>query len=132
MPPLPGLLRANAASCLGFGALFVIAPDAVARFLSEDPAPPALMRALGALLLVNGAHLLRAARRPRPWLAEIVYFAAGDLLWVIGTLALALAGLWITTAPGLAAALGVAALVGRFGLLQARAARALARAAPAP
>lgn len=109
------VLRANAASCLIFGALFLIAPGAVAGFLGRPPGW--LIAALGAVLLMNGAHLLWAARRGARQ-AELLYFALGDGAWVAGTLLLILSGTWITTTGGVLAALAVAVAVGSFGVLQ--------------
>ena len=116
---ITNVLRANATSCLVFGALFLALPAPVAGFLGSPPVW--LVAALGAVLLVNGAHLLWAAKRG-PGRVELLYFALGDAAWVAGTLALIASGTWITTGAGIAAALAVAAPVGVFALLQWKAA----------
>ena len=109
---------ANAASCLGFGLLFVAASTPVAAFLGTAPAPVVL--GLGVGLILNGIWLLLTARKPAPTRVEILQFVAGDAMWVLATLALILMGLWITTTAGIIAALLVAAMVGIFGWLQWR------------
>jgi hypothetical protein len=116
---ITNVLRANAASCLGFGVLFLALPGPVAGFLGTPPAW--LVAALGAVLLLNGAHLLWAAKRG-PGRVELLYFALGDAAWVAGTLALIASGTWITTGAGVMAALAVAPPVGLFAVLQWRAA----------
>jgi len=113
------LLRLNAASCVLFGALFVLAPGAVARFLGAAPASLILVLGLG--LLANGGHLLWAARRTVPAVL-LKYFALLDALWVVATAVLILAGLWITSPGGIVAALVVAVTVAALGLMQWRAA----------
>lgn len=118
MPSLKTILRMNAASCIGFGALFVIAPGIVAAFLGTPPAPNILIVVLGAILIVNGVHLLHTSLRPAAprWL--VLYFSAGDAVWVAMTAALIAAGVWITSTPGILAAVAVALAVGGLGLAQ--------------
>jgi len=112
---LATLLRLNGASCLGFGAAFLLGPAAVAAFLGA--VPPWILVALGLGLLGNGLHLVAAARRrPRDW--EIRWFSTGDAAWVALTLAILAAGGWITTPLGQAAAAAVAVGVGALGALQ--------------
>jgi len=112
---LATLLRLNAVSCLVFGALFVTAPGGVAAFIGV--APGWVILALGLGLLVNGAHLLWAARRqPRCW--EVRYFSLGDAAWVALTLTVLAAGAWVTAPAGQAAAAAVAVGVGALGALQ--------------
>jgi len=118
MPSLRHVLAANAASCFSFGAVFALLPDTVARFLAVEPAPELLVRGLGLVLILNGAHLAIAHRRTAPRRMEILYFCLGDIAWVVTTLGLIAAELWITSTPGIAAALGVAVLVGLFAALQ--------------
>lgn len=118
MYSLPMALRLNAASCLGFGLLFAIAPGASADFLGAMP--PALVRAIGLLLALNGLHLAWASLRRVPR-AELMYFVFGDLAWVSLTALVLGIGGWITTAAGVAAAVAVAVCVGAFGVLQAAA-----------
>lgn len=118
MTALKTILRLNAASCIGFGALFVAAPTAAAAFLGAPPAPDMALWVLGALLIFNGLHLLHASLRANPPKALVLYFSAGDFLWVAGTVVLVAAGVWITTPAGIAAAAAVAAAVGGMGLAQ--------------
>ena len=113
------VLQANAASCLGFGALFAALPGPVAEFLGSPPVW--LIRVTGAVLLVNGAHLLWTARRG-PGRAALIYFALGDAAWVAATVLLVAGGIWITTPGGILAAVAVALPVGTFGYLQWKAA----------
>jgi hypothetical protein len=132
MTSIKTILRINAASCIGFGGLFVASPDAVASFLGTAPAPKAVILVLGALLMLNGAHLLYTsigAHVPKPL---VLYFSTGDVLWVLATVALVATGKWITTTPGIVAALAVAAAVGAMGLAQLAVVRRGARTAPPP
>ena len=115
---LKQILIANAASCLGFGALFLLRADATARTLGS--APVIVLQILGAGLLVNGLHLLWAARQDHPSRPLVHYFAAGDAAWVLGTLALLANGIWITTILGTILALSVAGFVAACGLGQIR------------
>ncbi len=119
MIALKTTLRLNAASCIGFGVLFVAAPRAVAAFLGAPPAPATVVLAVGAILIINGLHLLYTSLRSDPPRLLVLYFSGGDLLWVVATAALISAGIWVNTGPGIAAAAAVAAMVGAFGLAQA-------------
>jgi len=116
MISLAFVLRLNAASCLVFGALFMSIPSTVASVLGN--ASPAVLFGLGAVLFVNGAHLLLASIRTRPFTAEILWFSMGDMAWWLVTLTLIAAGVWITTPPGIALALLVALCVAALGLGQ--------------
>jgi len=119
MPNITSIMRANAASCLAFGVLFITAPAGVAGFLGPgDPAPALLIAALGIALVANGCHLLWAARRDPPARTLVVYFTAGDFAWAAATLILVVGGVWITSIPGIVAALAIAAVVGAFGIAQ--------------
>lgn len=124
MIPVRRIMRANALSCLGFGALFAAIPGAVAGFLAVEPAPEAVLRGLGLVLIVNGTHLAVAAGRTRLSRAEILWFTAGDAAWVLATLGLIGAGIWIDRPAGIAAALAVGAIVAGFAVAQGRALRA--------
>lgn len=121
MLALASILALNATSCVVFGLLFVALPGAVAAFLGVPPAPAWVIATIGALLLVNGAHLAWAARQRAPHRALVLYFCGGDMAWVVATLALIAGGLWITSPGGIAVALIVAAGVGAMGVLQWRA-----------
>jgi hypothetical protein len=118
MLTLKTLLRINAASCLGFGALFIALPQRVTAFLGAPPAPTVLLIILGALLIINGVHLLHTSCQALPPKALILYFSGGDFAWVVGTLALIAGGLWITRPAGVTAALLVGTGVGAMGLMQ--------------
>ena len=118
MVTLKNILRANAASCLGFGTVFIIAPAYIAHFLGSPAAPDITLIILGVVLVFNGLHLLWASSKSSPSERLIIYFSSGDFLWVIATLFLILVGLWITTTSGIIAAIAVAVVVGAFGLLQ--------------
>ena len=118
MPALKTILRMNAASCLCFGALFMAAPGPVAAFLGVPPAPDTLILLLGAVLALNGLHLLHTSFRPELPRLLVLYFSAGDFLWVAITAALIATNLWITTAAGIAVAIVVALAVGGMGLAQ--------------
>jgi hypothetical protein len=117
---LRSTLRWNALSCLSFGTLFALAPGAVASFLAHDPAPEWLVRIVGLVLVLNGAHLLWAARAGRVRPLEVLYFSAGDVLWVLGTLILIASGLWVQTLHGVVIAAVVAVMVATFAVLQVR------------
>lgn len=119
MVSLKNVMRANATSCLTFGGLFALQPSQVANFLGgASPAPQIYILILGILLILNGLHLLWASRIPMPQKKLILYFSAGDYLWVIGSIGLIVSGVWITTAGGVLVASTVAVVVGLFGVLQ--------------
>lgn len=108
----------NALSCAVFGAIFVGLGAAVAQFLGDPPVW--LIRAIGAGLILNAAHLVIEARKAVPPRNMVMYFATGDAIWVVATLGLILAGVYVTTPLGQAATVAVAAMVGGFGILQAQ------------
>lgn len=118
MVALPTILRLNAASCIAFGLLFIVMPGAVVRFLSESPAPSWVFLIIGIGLILNGAALMWTSFKPMPSRSEILFFSAGDFAWVVATVGLIIAQLWVTTVPGTAAALVIAVIVGGFGALQ--------------
>jgi len=114
-------LRLNGASCLAFGLLFVLTPASVAAFLAErSTAPPAVITVLGVGLILNGMALFLTAHARAPSRFAVRFFSIGDLLWVVATLVLIVAGLWIDRMAGLLAALAVAIFVGTVGWLQWR------------
>ncbi len=108
-------MRSNAASCIGFGGLFVVMPQAVAAFLGT--APVWVIMAVGVILVANGVHLAWASMRP-PTKELVAYFSTGDFLWVAATAVLLIAGIWIVNTPAVIAAVVVAVMVGAFGILQ--------------
>lgn len=116
MTSLAFVLRLNAASCLGFGVLFLTLPGGVSFVLGS--VPPAVLVGLGIVLLFNGAHLLFASMRTRPNSAEILWFAMGDMAWWLATLSLIAAGVWITAPAGIAIAFFVALGVAGIGIGQ--------------
>ena len=119
MITLKAVLRANAASCIIFAAIFLLKPAGVASFLGGDtPAPEAVLLILGAILMFNGGHLLWASFKALPSKLLVLYFTAGDFLWVLASLGLVTMELWVTTEPGALATTLVAALIAVFGVLQ--------------
>lgn len=118
---LQSVLLLNAASCIGFGLLFISLPAPTAMFLAnEKTAPVWLIVVLGAGLIANGVGLAVTARQQAPQAGLVRFFSIGDLLWVVATLLLIATGWWINTSAGISAALLVAALVGSMGWLQWR------------
>lgn len=121
MPSLKTIMYANAASCLGFGLLFLIIPGAVAGFLAApgtEAAPTAILMIIGGILVLNGVNLIHWGRRGLPPRKIILFFSAGDFLWVLFTLVIVAMGVWVSSAAGITVALLVALLVGWFGLAQ--------------
>ncbi len=116
MTSLNHIIRMNAASCLGFGALFLFASGPVSAFLGTIP--PQVLMAIGIGLVVNGMHLGLTSLRTVPRSAEIIWFSAGDLLWWTSSLALVASGFWITTPSGVVSVLVVAMAVAALGVAQ--------------
>ena len=116
MESLRIVLRLNSASCLIFGAVFLVWSNGVSFFLGETPRWVILT--MGALLLVNGLHLLLASLRVRLLHFEIMYFAFGDYIWFVSTLIILASGQLITESEGMSAALTVAVLVILLGCAQ--------------
>lgn len=116
MTSLSLVLRLNALSCLGFGALFVLWPTAVSAVLGSMP--PVVLVGLGAVLMGNGLHLVVSSFRRKAIPAEILWFSIGDLIWWLATLALIAFDLWVTTALGIVLALAVAVAVAAMGVTQ--------------
>jgi hypothetical protein len=76
------------------------------------------LAALGGGLVINGAALWWVSGHRCPSRAAVLIFSGGDFAWVLATVALIGAGVWIDTTPGVAAAVAVAARVGGLGTLQ--------------
>ncbi len=110
------LLRLNAATCAGFGALFVAWAADIALFLGAMPA--ALLQWIGAALLLHSAHLLLVSTRQRIRDLEIYYFSSGDLLWFVASLWLVIASGMVTTTAGATVTLCVALGVAGIGIAQ--------------
>lgn len=116
MARLRFILRLNAASCLFFGAWFVMFPAEIGIFLGDMPS--LAVRLIGVGLFGNGAHLVVAAARHILRRNEVLWFSAGDLLWGVLTALLLTSNLWITTPAGYSAAAVVAMAVSALGLVQ--------------
>lgn len=71
MASLNHILRLNAASCLGFGTVFLVGPGPVSAMLGTIP--PQVLIAIGAGLMANGVHLGIAGTRAAPRRAEILW-----------------------------------------------------------
>ena len=121
MAKLHGVMRSNGASCIGFGVVFVLLPNTVAQFLSATaPAPALLLLILGFGLIGNGLYLFWSARTAIPNKREVVFFSIGDFAWVVFSIVLVSAGIWITNMLAAITTLLVAAVVLLFGVLQVR------------
>lgn len=119
MLSLQNIMRTNAASCLLFGILFGLLPNEVAIFLGgASPAPQLLIFILGCILVVNGLHLAWASTISLPKKELVLYFSAGDFIWVIASIGLLTYELWVTTTDGILAATLVALMVGFMGVMQ--------------
>lgn len=116
MDSLRFVMRLNAASCVLFGLLFIVLPQAIAASLGQ--VPQAIIVALGIGLLVNGAHLIVASRRSDLRKIEVIWFSLGDFGWWLTTLALIVADIWITTSSGIIVAVIVATVVAGLGVAQ--------------
>lgn len=116
MTLLKTALLLNASSCIAFGAMFLLIGNSISTFIGNPLGW--LVPAVGAALLFNGLHLVLASRRSKPVCSEILYFVAGDLLWVVGTLVLVCFGVVITSAEGAVVALIIAMMVAVFAAMQ--------------
>jgi len=119
MSLLKYVLIANSLSCLLFGCLFVVSPEAVVYFLSQsNPVPQWTITALGVGLIINGLHLIWAASRQISVKQEIAYFIVGDYLWVFGSIILLVSGIGITSTKGVITTIFVAIMVLTFAIMQ--------------
>ncbi len=112
------VLLGNAASCALFGALFLFDGADIAVFLGDPPVW--LVRVIGAGLLANAVFLIVTGMRAEPPRRDVLSFAIGDAAWVLATIVLLGAQLWITTSLGMLWAIGVGLFVGLCGLAQWR------------
>ncbi|MEP1768734.1 MAG: hypothetical protein ABJJ53_19110 [Sulfitobacter sp.] len=116
MDRLKMVMRLNAVSCVSFGLLFIVLPQAVAGFLGDVPRAVILFLGLG--LLGNGGHLSVASSRAGILKAEVIWFSLGDFLWWLASFGLIAAHIWITTPWGIFATVVVAVMVGALGVVQ--------------
>ena len=117
MTDLKTVLTLNASSCLIFGLIFAFAGNHVDAFIGNELSAW-LTPAIGVVLVFNGLHLIFSSRRSKALCPEILYFVAGDIAWVIGTITLISLGLMITSIQGIVASLVIALMVGSFAILQ--------------
>ncbi len=113
---LNNVLRVNALSCASFGLIFILFAQAVAKTIGTPPT--LLVQCVGAVLIANAVLLFWSSKQEKPNTPLIMFFIAGDVMWVLASLALISAGLWITTALGIAFTIIVALFVGACGALQ--------------
>lgn len=119
MITLKQVMRANAASCIVFGCIFLTIPADVTSFLSTNmPAPETILLLLGIVLIVNGLHLILVSLQPKPGRLVLLYFSIGDYIWVIASISLIFLGIWVTTPEGIFTTLAVSLMVGWFGVMQ--------------
>jgi len=116
MDSLKLVLRINAASCIVFGLLGILAPLEVAEFLGDPPVW--VLQVTGAVLAVNGLHLILASLRKAARTLEILYFSMGDLAWWLASVFLIAANNWVTTPAGAIATFGIAFGVAALGVVQ--------------
>lgn len=120
MSRLRFILRLNALSCLIFGSLFLIGPTSVAAFLGT--VPRAMLAVVGAVLVLNGLHLIFASTRKHLIKNEILWFSSGDIIWWLASLGLVLHGQltnsWLSTGPGITATIITATGVAGLGVAQ--------------
>lgn len=116
MNPLHQALRLNAATCLGFGIVFLANPEMVAAYLGAFP--EMALRLIGGALVFNGLHLIVASRRQSISALEVFYFVTGDISWFVATLLVLASGALITTKAGSQVALAVGIGVALVGLRQ--------------
>lgn len=114
--PLRLALATNALFSFSSGLLLLMAPDLAGDWLGLHA--PAVFQLTGGGLLLFAADLIHQASRPRLATWRALLASAADFFWVIGTVLLLgfLPGLLSPSGTWLA--LGVAAAVGIFGILQ--------------
>lgn len=116
MRKLKKVLLLNSISCILFGLLFLFFPSSTSSFIGNNIVW--LIQVVGAILVINGLHLMYASKREKPVCPEVLYFILGDFLWVLGTIGLILGGLIITSTKGIIVSLIIAIMVATFGYMQ--------------
>lgn len=94
----------------------MMAPQSVGAFLGG--APVGVLKVVGLLLVINGAHLALASARERLVSLEVIYFSAGDIVWFSGSVVLIASNVFVTTGIGQVVTLAVALGVLMLGLTQ--------------
>ena len=113
------IMRANAASCILFGLLFLMMPSYIITFLStENQMPEIALLVLGIGLIVNGGHLIWESLKEMPTKSQVLYFSIGDFIWVIASMILIFLEIWITSPAAIVLTVLISAVVGLFGVLQ--------------
>lgn len=108
------VLSANAVFSIASGLAMILFRESIAAML--DFAHPGYLIPVGLGVLIFGIQIAVSARRDALKLAELKFFALMDLLWVIGSIVLALAvplptsGFWLV--------IGTALIVTDFGILE--------------
>jgi hypothetical protein len=121
MHSLRTVMRADAAVCVGSGAVLTAAYAPLGDLAGIAPAWPVAAAGLFLLVLGAGLALLSRAGR-RPLVALVPWSAEGDFVWAAGSLAIA--GLVDLTGPGRAIIAAQAVVVAVIGVLKLRAVRA--------
>lgn len=112
---LRAALRVDAVASGGLGVLGL----AAAPLLAEVAGPPAaLLRGLGAFLVVFAAGLVLLAARPRPPRGAVRAVVVGNGLWAVGSVLAAVVGGSGLTGFGVAGVLAQAAAVAAFAAVQ--------------
>ncbi len=111
---LRNALRGNAAFSVLSGLSFASMSGAIAEFFGGIPAD--LVLVTGIQLLVFAGALIWLASRPQVSTTLAMGVVAADVVWVLGTFAVISADVF--SDAGAMAALGIAAIVGVFAVLQ--------------
>jgi len=111
---LQGALRGNAVFSLVSGITAVVAAGSVAGMLGEID--PRLLRGLGVGLIGFAALVFWVSLDTRRMASLTGTIVVADLLWVVATVGLVVAGVFHST--GVALVAGIALIVGGFAVLQ--------------
>lgn len=109
-------VRSNALFCSLSGAAIAAFSGSLPGILGAGPARFYLV--LGVFLVLYGIQLFFLSRRARIRRLEGILVVAGDVVWVVGSVVVAAAG--ILTPEGLALVLATAAVVAGFAVWQGR------------